>query len=244
MSILGEALQGARVLDLFAGSGALGLEALSRGAGSATFVELNRAVARRAAARTSRRSASGPRHRSTAATRSASRSGWPRAPSTSPSPTRPTPTMRRRGWWRSSAAPRSRAFFRWSTRPIVGSTGDETRRYGDTAITFCHAHDPHRDLSRLVRSTDEGPRGPGPPEPGAGRPRHRRGRGQRGQAAALLGRGAARHAAHGGRRRSAGRPSSRSRAAGGVRQAGGRERSSSAGFARSATSSMNSRWRS
>lgn len=41
MSILGEDLNGARVLDLFAGSGALGLEALSRGAESATFVELN-----------------------------------------------------------------------------------------------------------------------------------------------------------------------------------------------------------
>src|SRR5688500_3201345 len=41
MSILGEELAGARVLDLFAGSGALGLEALSRGAVSATFVELN-----------------------------------------------------------------------------------------------------------------------------------------------------------------------------------------------------------
>jgi 16S rRNA (guanine966-N2)-methyltransferase len=32
-------LDGARVLDLFAGSGALGLESLSRGAASATFVE-------------------------------------------------------------------------------------------------------------------------------------------------------------------------------------------------------------
>src|SRR5262249_62423798 len=32
-------LEGVRVLDLFAGSGALGLEALSRGAGSAPFVE-------------------------------------------------------------------------------------------------------------------------------------------------------------------------------------------------------------
>lgn len=32
-------LDGARVLDLYAGSGALGLEALSRGAASATFVE-------------------------------------------------------------------------------------------------------------------------------------------------------------------------------------------------------------
>jgi 16S rRNA (guanine966-N2)-methyltransferase len=37
-SILGP-LDGARVLDLFAGSGALGLEALSRGAASATLVE-------------------------------------------------------------------------------------------------------------------------------------------------------------------------------------------------------------
>jgi 16S rRNA (guanine966-N2)-methyltransferase len=32
-------LDGARVLDLYAGSGALGLEALSRGAGAAVFVE-------------------------------------------------------------------------------------------------------------------------------------------------------------------------------------------------------------
>jgi 16S rRNA (guanine966-N2)-methyltransferase len=39
MSILQNELPGARVLDLFAGSGALGLEALSRGASHATFVE-------------------------------------------------------------------------------------------------------------------------------------------------------------------------------------------------------------
>ena len=37
-SMLGE-VDGARVLDLFAGSGALGIEALSRGAASAVFVE-------------------------------------------------------------------------------------------------------------------------------------------------------------------------------------------------------------
>src|SRR5256884_1154461 len=41
-SILQRPLRGARVLDLFAGSGALGLEALSRGAVSADFVEIHR----------------------------------------------------------------------------------------------------------------------------------------------------------------------------------------------------------
>jgi 16S rRNA (guanine966-N2)-methyltransferase len=40
-SILGDAIPGARVLDLFAGSGALGLEALSRGAAHVSFVELS-----------------------------------------------------------------------------------------------------------------------------------------------------------------------------------------------------------
>src|SRR5215470_14364885 len=41
-SSLGEAIIGARVLDLFAGSGALGIEALSRGASSVIFVEKDR----------------------------------------------------------------------------------------------------------------------------------------------------------------------------------------------------------
>jgi len=39
---LGDAIIGARVLDLFAGSGALGIEALSRGASSVLFVEEDR----------------------------------------------------------------------------------------------------------------------------------------------------------------------------------------------------------
>jgi 16S rRNA (guanine966-N2)-methyltransferase len=38
-NILGESVAGARVLDLFAGTGALGIEALSRGAGQAVLVE-------------------------------------------------------------------------------------------------------------------------------------------------------------------------------------------------------------
>ncbi len=41
-SIIGREIEGARVLDVFAGSGALGLEALSRGAESAVFVERDR----------------------------------------------------------------------------------------------------------------------------------------------------------------------------------------------------------
>ncbi len=41
-NILGEKVENARVLDLFAGSGALGLEALSRGASTCTFVDEHR----------------------------------------------------------------------------------------------------------------------------------------------------------------------------------------------------------
>jgi 16S rRNA (guanine966-N2)-methyltransferase len=41
-SSLGDAIIGSRVLDLFAGSGALGIEALSRGADSVLFVEEDR----------------------------------------------------------------------------------------------------------------------------------------------------------------------------------------------------------
>ena len=40
LDLLGPEVKGARVLDLFAGTGALGLEALSRGAKSADFVEM------------------------------------------------------------------------------------------------------------------------------------------------------------------------------------------------------------
>jgi len=53
-SILADRVDGARVLDLFAGSGALGFESLSRGAAHVTFVEKHRATANAlsAAART------------------------------------------------------------------------------------------------------------------------------------------------------------------------------------------------
>ena len=41
---MGFAIKGTRALDMFAGTGALGIEALSRGAGHATFLEINRSI--------------------------------------------------------------------------------------------------------------------------------------------------------------------------------------------------------
>lgn len=46
MSLLGDRLDGAAVADLFAGSGAVGLEALSRGAEHVVFVERSRRAVR------------------------------------------------------------------------------------------------------------------------------------------------------------------------------------------------------
>jgi len=45
-NVLGDVVNGARVLDAFAGTGAVGLEAFSRGATHVTFVESNRETAR------------------------------------------------------------------------------------------------------------------------------------------------------------------------------------------------------
>ena len=59
-AILEPDLAGARVLDLFAGSGAAGIEALSRGAASATFVEHDAGAARVIAANLGRTRLGGP----------------------------------------------------------------------------------------------------------------------------------------------------------------------------------------
>src|ERR1700674_1766105 len=44
-NIIGDSIRGARVLDLFAGSGSIGIEALSRGAERVTFVDPERTCA-------------------------------------------------------------------------------------------------------------------------------------------------------------------------------------------------------
>ena len=59
-AILEPDLPGARVLDLFAGSGAAGIEALSRGAASATFVEHDAGAARVIATNLARAGLAGP----------------------------------------------------------------------------------------------------------------------------------------------------------------------------------------
>jgi 16S rRNA (guanine966-N2)-methyltransferase len=138
MSILGDALVGARVLDLFAGSGALGLEALSRGASSATFVELNppslRALEQNITALAVEDAATVHR---TDAVRFAGK--LPEGaydivladpPYTGDSAAELVALFRRRPFGRILSV---------EHRSDIALDGDDTRRYGDTAITFCHA---------------------------------------------------------------------------------------------------------
>jgi 16S rRNA (guanine966-N2)-methyltransferase len=138
MSILTPELDGARVLDLFAGSGALGLEALSRGAASATFVEL--APASLEALRANIEALGvGPRatvHRGDALrfAQALGRGAYDVAFADPP--------------YAGDAADRLVALFRREPFARILSVehpadrrveGDETRRYGDTAVTFCRS---------------------------------------------------------------------------------------------------------
>lgn len=138
MSILGTELEGARVLDLFAGSGALGLEALSRGASSVIFVELNppslRTLEQNIASLGVQ--ASVTVHRGDAM-RYAERL-----------PQRALDIVLADPPYTVNYAARLVALFRRHPFGRILSVehpsdleldGDDTRRYGDTAITFCHA---------------------------------------------------------------------------------------------------------
>jgi 16S rRNA (guanine966-N2)-methyltransferase len=138
MSILGTELDGARVLDLYAGSGALGLEALSRGAESATFVELNppslRALDQNVAALD-------VADRVTVHRGDAMRFAE-RLPSAAYDVVLADPP------YTADHAARLVALFRQQPfasilsvehRSDIELDSDDTRRYGDTAITFCYA---------------------------------------------------------------------------------------------------------
>jgi 16S rRNA (guanine966-N2)-methyltransferase len=138
MSILGDALAGSQALDLFAGSGALGLEALSRGAASVTFVELNPASLKALAQNISTLGVeeSVTVHRADAL-RYAER--LPAGafdvvladpPYTVDYASSLVTLFRRRPFGRILSV---------EHRSDLELSGDDTRRYGDTAITFCYA---------------------------------------------------------------------------------------------------------
>ena len=138
MSILAPELDGARVLDLFAGSGALGLEALSRGAGETTFVELN---APSLEALRANIEALGVGERVTVHRGDALRFAEGLAEGAFDVAFADPP-------YTNDAADRLVALFRRHPFARILSVehpagrrveGDETRRYGDTAVTFCRA---------------------------------------------------------------------------------------------------------
>jgi 16S rRNA (guanine966-N2)-methyltransferase len=138
MSILQEALPGASVLDLFAGSGALGLEALSRGAATADFVELNPKSLAALAENIAALDAGGITtiHRGDAV-----RFVERLAPGSfdvafADPPYGTGQAVRLVEVFRQSAFARILGVEHSSTEELPG---DDRRRYGDTALTFCYA---------------------------------------------------------------------------------------------------------
>lgn len=139
MSILHPSLPGARVLDLFAGSGALGLEALSRGAAEATFVDDD---ARAITALRKNLAALGAADRATIVRTDALRfvktlgaGAFDIAFADPPYEQGLATAMADR--WLDVAFSRILG-VEHSPRELLGG-GDDSRRYGDTAITFYRA---------------------------------------------------------------------------------------------------------
>lgn len=138
MNILAPTVPGARVLDLYAGTGALGLEALSRGAAQVDFVEQSPpvlAVLRENIARLG----VGARcrvHRGDAI-RFAQGLGAGAYDVVLADPPYADPAAERLvAMFRGTPFGKVLAVEHAATRAVPG---DDTRRYGDTALTFCHA---------------------------------------------------------------------------------------------------------
>ncbi len=138
LAILAPDLSGATVLDLFAGSGALGLEALSRGAAHATFVEMHRAsldalaaniTALAAAERTTVRRGDAMRFLETIA------SGTYDVVLADPPFTIDFAPRLVARWQAAPFAP----LLAVEHSPKVTIDGGETRRWGDVAVTFLRA---------------------------------------------------------------------------------------------------------
>lgn len=131
-------LPGARVLDLFAGTGALGLEALSRGAARVEFVELNPPSLAALRANIAALAVAGRAvvHRGDA------RRFAERLPPAAFDLAFADPPYARDDAGDLVHLFRQTPFARILAVEHPARTavaGDETRRYGDTAITFCYA---------------------------------------------------------------------------------------------------------
>ncbi len=138
MSILQAELGGARVLDLYSGSGALGLEALSRGAVSAEFVDLAPASIKALAANIESLELGG----STVVHRGDALRFAERLPARAFDLAFADPPYGAEHATRLVALFRRTPFARILSvehRADEAPGGDQTRRYGDTAITFCQA---------------------------------------------------------------------------------------------------------
>lgn len=137
-SILQRSVRGARVLDLFAGSGALGLEALSRGAVSADFVEVQRAslVALKANIKSLNVAERTVIHRQDALKFAETLQPGQYDVAFADPPYAGELAARLVALFRLTPFARVLSIEHPADKPIPG---DDTRRYGDTAITFIYA---------------------------------------------------------------------------------------------------------
>ena len=137
-SILQQSIPDARVLDLFAGSGALGFEALSRGAASVDFVENHQAslATIRENATTLQAEDRVTIHRSDALRFAERLQPGAYDVAFADPPYAGDEAVALAGIFRET--PFARVFsVEHSASQAIG--GDDTRRYGDTAITFLYA---------------------------------------------------------------------------------------------------------
>jgi 16S rRNA (guanine966-N2)-methyltransferase len=140
----GPVVQGAEVLDLFAGTGALGLEALSRGAAHVTFVDDGSRALALLRANIARMGAEGAtRVLRRDATALGPRTGSPASlifldPPYGLGPGAPALASARAGGW---VAPGAVVVWEDNAPPVPpdGFTQRDQRRYGDTLVTFLTA---------------------------------------------------------------------------------------------------------
>jgi 16S rRNA (guanine966-N2)-methyltransferase len=137
-SILQRSMRAARVLDLYSGSGALGLEALSRGAATADFVEVHRQalVTLRANIKTLKVDERTTIHRKDALKFAEQLQPGQYDVAFADPPYAGEQAALLVAMFRMIPFARIFSIEHPADRPIPG---DDTRRYGDTAVTFIYA---------------------------------------------------------------------------------------------------------